>query len=50
MTQLNRKFFVEAGRKGGQAVLKKHGKEYMRKIARKAAKVRWAKHNAQKAK
>ena len=50
MTKLNRQFFVEAGRKGGQAVLKKRGKEYLRKLARKAAKIRWAKHNAGKAK
>lgn len=38
----------EVGRMGGQAVAKKHGKEYMRELGKKGAEARWGSKNANK--
>jgi len=34
---------AELGRMGGNAVVKKYGKEYMKELGKKAAKKRWGK-------
>ena len=32
---------AELGRKGGRAVVKKHGKDYMKKLGKKGSDARW---------
>jgi len=39
---------AELGRRGGKAVVKKHGKDYMSKIAKKGLEKRWGDENRKK--